>query len=38
MLNFEIDIVTILIIGNSTPYTINDKIVTPRGYNFKAKQ
>lgn len=38
MLNFEIDMATILIIGNSTTYTINDKMVTPRGYNFETKQ
>ncbi len=38
MLNFEIDMATVLIIGNSTTYTINGKIVTPRGYSFETKQ
>jgi len=38
MLNCEIDMATILIIGNSTTYTINEKMVTPRGYNFKPNQ
>jgi precorrin-3B C17-methyltransferase len=38
MLKFEIDMATTLIIGNSTTYTINDKMVTPRGYSFKAKK
>jgi precorrin-3B C17-methyltransferase len=38
MLSFEIDMATTLIIGNSTTYTINDKMVTPRGYSFEAKK
>lgn len=38
MLNFEIDMATILVIGNSTTYTINGKMVTPRGYNIKSNQ
>lgn len=29
---------TVLIIGNSTTYTIDDKMVTPRGYNFETKE
>jgi precorrin-3B C17-methyltransferase len=35
MLNFEIDMATILIIGNSTTYNINGVLVTPRGYDLK---
>lgn len=35
---FEIDMATLLIIGNSTTYTIGDKMVTPRGYSFETKQ
>jgi precorrin-3B C17-methyltransferase len=38
MLSFKIDMTTTLIIGNSTTYTINNKMVTPRGYSFKAKK
>lgn len=38
MLNYEIDMVTIIIIGNSTTYMVNERLVTPRGYNFEAKQ
>lgn len=34
MLNYEIDMVTTLIIGNSTTYVINKRLVTPRGYDF----
>jgi precorrin-3B C17-methyltransferase len=34
MLNHEIDMATILIVGNSTTYTINGKMVTPRGYDL----
>lgn len=37
MLNYEIDMVTTLIIGNSTTYIINKRLVTPRGYDFEAK-
>jgi len=38
MLNFEIDMATILIIGNSKTYTINEKMITPRGYSFETKK
>lgn len=38
MLNCEIDMVTVVIIGNSTTYTVNGKMVTPRGYNFETKK
>jgi precorrin-3B C17-methyltransferase len=37
MLNYEIDMVTTIIIGNSTTYVINKRMVTPRGYDFEAK-
>jgi precorrin-3B C17-methyltransferase len=37
MLNYEIDMVTTLIIGNSTTYVINKRMVTPRGYDLGAK-
>jgi precorrin-3B C17-methyltransferase len=36
MLNHEIDMVTTIIIGNSTTYTANGKLVTPRGYNLSC--
>jgi len=36
MLNHEIDMATIVIIGNSTTHTVNGKLVTPRGYNLKS--
>ena len=32
MLDYEIDMVTVVIVGNSNTYTANNKIVTPRGY------
>jgi precorrin-3B C17-methyltransferase len=32
MLNHDIDMVTIVIVGNSTTYNVNGKMVTPRGY------
>jgi precorrin-3B C17-methyltransferase len=32
MLNHDIDMVTIIIIGNSTTYNVDGKMVTPRGY------
>ncbi|MCW4015965.1 MAG: precorrin-3B C(17)-methyltransferase [Candidatus Bathyarchaeota archaeon] len=35
MLNFEIDMTTVLVIGNSKTYKVNGSLVTPRGYNFK---
>lgn len=35
---FEINMATLLIIGNSTTYTIGDKMITPRGYSFETKQ
>ncbi|MFZ7138060.1 MAG: precorrin-3B C(17)-methyltransferase [archaeon] len=34
MMNFEIDMSTVLVIGNSKTYLIEDKLVTPRGYSF----
>jgi precorrin-3B C17-methyltransferase len=34
MLDFEIDMATVLVIGNSTTYKIDGKLVTPRGYSF----
>jgi len=34
MLNFEIDMATVLVIGNSKTYLIDNKLVTPRGYSF----
>ncbi|MDG6223485.1 MAG: precorrin-3B C(17)-methyltransferase [Candidatus Bathyarchaeota archaeon] len=34
MMNFEIDMATILVIGNSKTYVIDHKLVTPRGYSF----
>jgi precorrin-3B C17-methyltransferase len=35
MLNFEIDMATVLVIGNSNTYKVNGKLVTPRGYTIK---
>lgn len=35
LLNYEIDMATVLVIGNSTTYKMNDKLVTPRGYTIK---
>ena len=32
MLNFEIDMFTVVIIGNSQTYTENGRMITPRGY------
>lgn len=32
MLSYPIDMLTIVIIGNSNTYTMNNRIVTPRGY------
>jgi precorrin-3B C17-methyltransferase len=37
MLNFEIDMATVLVIGNSTTYTIDNRMVTPRGYTFETE-
>ena len=34
MLNFEIDMFTTVIIGNSQTYVENGRIITPRGYNI----
>jgi precorrin-3B C17-methyltransferase len=34
LMNFEIDMSTVLVIGNSKTYLIEDKLVTPRGYSF----
>ncbi len=36
MLNHDIDMVTIVIIGNSTTYKVNGKMVTPRGYDLSG--
>lgn len=33
-LNYEIDMFTVVIIGNSKSYIINDRMVTPRGYHI----
>jgi precorrin-3B C17-methyltransferase len=38
MLTFEIDMATVVIIGNSSTNTINDRMVTSRGYKFETKQ
>jgi len=35
MLDYEIDMFTIVIIGNSMTYIENGRIITPRGYKFK---
>ena len=35
MLNHEIDMLTIVIIGNSNTFVKNGKIITPRGYSKK---
>jgi precorrin-3B C17-methyltransferase len=32
MLNYDIDMVIMVIIGNSTTYNVKRKMVTPRGY------
>ncbi|KGG79928.1 cobalt-precorrin-3B C(17)-methyltransferase [Caloranaerobacter azorensis H53214] len=34
MLNYEIDMFTIVIVGNSNTYIENGKMITPRGYNI----
>jgi precorrin-3B C17-methyltransferase len=34
MMNFEIDMRTVVIIGSSKTYRIDNKLVTPRGYSF----
>ncbi|SHH36401.1 cobalt-precorrin 3 C17-methyltransferase [Caloranaerobacter azorensis DSM 13643] len=34
MLNYEIDMFTIIIVGNSNTYIENGKMITPRGYNI----
>ena len=36
MLNYEIDMATIIIIGKSTTHTVNGKLVTPRGYDLTS--
>jgi precorrin-3B C17-methyltransferase len=36
LLKCEIDMATTLVIGNSTTYTIEEKMVTPRGYTFET--
>jgi precorrin-3B C17-methyltransferase len=36
MLTHEINMVTVVIVGNSRTYTINGKLVTPRGYNLSS--
>jgi precorrin-3B C17-methyltransferase len=38
MLKHEIDMATLLVIGNSTTYTIGDRMVTPRGYKLETGQ
>ncbi len=38
MLNYEIDMHTTVIIGNSQTLRINDFLVTPRGYKEKKKK
>lgn len=35
MLNHEVDMTTIIIVGNSTTYIIGNRLVTPRGYIFR---
>ena len=35
MMDFDIDMATVLIIGNSTTYSADGRMVTPRGYNIK---
>jgi len=37
MLDYEVDMVTTIIIGNSTTNVINQRIVTSRGYDFVGK-
>ena len=34
MMKFEIDMATVLVIGNSKTYIIDGKMITPRGYSF----
>ena len=34
----SVDMVTIVVIGNSTTYLHAGKVITPRGYEEKAKQ
>ncbi|MGL5610951.1 MAG: precorrin-3B C(17)-methyltransferase, partial [Cetobacterium sp.] len=33
-LNHEIDMFTVVIIGNSKTYVSNDRMITPRGYHI----
>jgi precorrin-3B C(17)-methyltransferase len=35
MLDFEINMLTIVLIGNSNTYVKNGKMITPRGYEKK---
>jgi precorrin-3B methylase len=37
MLDFEIDMATTIIVGNSTTFICEDWMVTPRGYGAKYK-
>ncbi|MCP8310116.1 MAG: precorrin-3B C(17)-methyltransferase [Candidatus Methylarchaceae archaeon HK02M1] len=37
MLNYEIDMATTIIVGNSTTHVLNDRMVTPRGYNIEVE-
>jgi precorrin-3B C17-methyltransferase len=37
MLNCDIDMQTTVIIGNSQTFTWNNRMITPRGYEFKIK-
>jgi len=38
MMNFEIDMTTVLIIGSSKTYRIENSLVTPRGYTFSKNK
>jgi precorrin-3B C17-methyltransferase len=38
LLKFEIDMFTVLVVGNSTTFTANGRMVTPRGYVIKTKK
>jgi precorrin-3B methylase len=37
LLNYEIDMQTTIIIGNSQTFVWNNRMVTPRGYDAKYK-
>ena len=36
MLGYKIDMVTIIIVGNSTTVFANEKMITPRGYSLNS--